>query len=149
MIISKKSNITGRLHFRNINITPSQFLRIEKGEELIQDICPELSASDREFLISGITPIEWYEAIVKNSLEDDDERLEYWKEELNAIELGPTDYSCPTCNKDLDFDNDINGSFVDKTAAELVNTHDVPTYKWKELHMCTVCETIYIIENGS
>ena len=58
MEITKQSTITGKFHTRDLPITKEQFDRWNAGE-LIQDVMPELSASDREFLISGSTNKEW------------------------------------------------------------------------------------------
>jgi hypothetical protein len=58
MEITKQSTITGKFHTRDLPITKDQLDRWNAGE-LIQDVMPELSASDREFLISGSTNKEW------------------------------------------------------------------------------------------
>ena len=68
MIITKTSPISGRVHQRDITITPLELARWKAGA-YIQDVCPNLCAEDREFLISGITPEEWENAFP----EDDDE----------------------------------------------------------------------------
>lgn len=59
MRIQKQSQLTGKIHIMEILLTEEQFSRIQAGKETIQDICPELSDDEREFLISGITPEEW------------------------------------------------------------------------------------------
>ncbi len=58
MIIERKSKLTGALHKRDIDVTKDQLRRWESGE-LIQDVCPHLSAIDREFIMTGITEQEW------------------------------------------------------------------------------------------
>jgi 7,8-dihydro-6-hydroxymethylpterin-pyrophosphokinase len=45
----------------DIDITPEQLKSIEEWNELIQNTVPHLSASEREFLMSGITDEEWDE----------------------------------------------------------------------------------------
>jgi len=65
MEITKQSTITGKFHTRDLPITKDQLDRWNAGE-LIQDVMPELSASDREFLISGSTNKEW-----DDTLQDD------------------------------------------------------------------------------
>ena len=55
MKIVRKSPLTGLIVTREIAVTESQIRAWEKGE-LIQDVMPELSADDREFIISGCTP---------------------------------------------------------------------------------------------
>ena len=58
MIVPKVSLLTGVTHKRDINVTQEQLKRHANGE-LIQTVCPDLSAEDREYLISGITQDEW------------------------------------------------------------------------------------------
>ncbi len=58
MQVTKRSNITGKTHTLDIDITPEQHQRWKDGE-LIQNVCPSLSKDDREFLISGSTKEEW------------------------------------------------------------------------------------------
>ena len=62
MRVSKISTLTGNRTERDIEITDDQILRFKEGKELVQTIFPNLSADDREFLISGITPEEWKDA---------------------------------------------------------------------------------------
>lgn len=56
---SALSNVTRTL---DIPMTEEQYDRYMKGVEHVQNIFPELSTDDREFLITGITPEEWEEA---------------------------------------------------------------------------------------
>ena len=65
MEITKQSKISGKFHTRDLPITKDQLDRWLAGE-LIQDVMPELSDSDREFLISGSTDKEW-----KDTFQDD------------------------------------------------------------------------------
>lgn len=58
MIVHKVSSLTGVLHSRDIDVTGEQLTRHAEGE-LIQNVCPDLSAEDREFLMTGITQDEW------------------------------------------------------------------------------------------
>jgi len=58
MLITKKSIISGNINTRDISITQEQYDLWTSGT-LIQDVVPDLSKDDREFLISGITPEEW------------------------------------------------------------------------------------------
>ena len=60
MKIAMKSPFTGKDHIKEINITEEQLARWRAGE-LIQNVVPHLSASDREFLMTGITAEEWEE----------------------------------------------------------------------------------------
>ena len=61
MKITRKSLLTGKTHTREIDITAEQIEQWKAGKH-IQWLCPQLSADDREFLISGATPEEWEEA---------------------------------------------------------------------------------------
>lgn len=65
MRITKISTLTGKINVRDIPVTAAQLLRWDEGE-LIQNAMPNLSADDREFLISGATPEEWEEAFGDN-----------------------------------------------------------------------------------
>lgn len=75
MQILKKSNMTGVEHKRDIPVTLEQ-LEAWQGGMLIQEAMPNLSADDREFLMSGITPEEWDELF-----KDDDSEPELRGEE--------------------------------------------------------------------
>ena len=62
MNITKISSLTGNEHTMNINITESELWRVENrhnSTELIQNIVPNLSMEEREFLMTGITNEEW------------------------------------------------------------------------------------------
>lgn len=61
MRITRTSKISGIVRTRYIDITPAQLREIEdpQRKRLIQQICPDLSPSDREFLLTGITDEEW------------------------------------------------------------------------------------------
>jgi len=58
MIINRKSFITGKEHAWDMPVTPEQIKRWVEGE-LVQDVFPELTADEREFILSGVTPEEW------------------------------------------------------------------------------------------
>ncbi len=62
MEITKISQLSGIEHTMDINVDQYQMIRIENRfhtKELIQDIVPHLLASEREFLMTGITEKEW------------------------------------------------------------------------------------------
>jgi len=61
MKIVRQSKLTGLIHSRDIDVTPEQLaqLALPNRTALIQHICPDLSPSDREFLLTGITDEEW------------------------------------------------------------------------------------------
>ena len=58
MLITKKSMLTGKQNQREIDCTDEQIEKW-KGGQLIQEVMPNLTPSDREFLISGTTDEEW------------------------------------------------------------------------------------------
>ncbi len=62
MEITKISQLSGKESTMNLDITPEQLYRVEnrfQTKELIQNIVPNLSMEDREFLMTGITSTEW------------------------------------------------------------------------------------------
>jgi hypothetical protein len=58
MKITKKSQITGKVHTMDLDVTQEQLDHYESGAH-IQDAFPHLPAPEREFIMSGITPSEW------------------------------------------------------------------------------------------
>jgi hypothetical protein len=58
MKITRTSPITGRTLTRDIDCTPEQLAAWEGGTRA-QVAFPTLSADDREFIMTGISPIEW------------------------------------------------------------------------------------------
>lgn len=66
MQVTKVSQFSGQTHTRKIDITPDQLRRFNQPQRPhIQDLFPWLSADDREFLLTGITPEEWDEMMPK------------------------------------------------------------------------------------
>ena len=63
MKITKTSPLSGIEHTMDIPCTKQQLCRYYTGRNLVQDVFPELNSYQREFLITGITPDEWKEAI--------------------------------------------------------------------------------------
>jgi len=61
MQVTKQSRISGKIYSMDLDITSDQLERINLKIELIQNIVPNLSSEQREFLITGITPEEWNE----------------------------------------------------------------------------------------
>lgn len=55
----RKSPFTGKLTEHTINTTLGKLAYYYAGHGLIQNIFPELSADDREFIMTGITPQDW------------------------------------------------------------------------------------------
>ena len=58
MLITRTSMLSNSVSTRDLSVTQSQIELWEAGG-LIQDVMPELSSEDREFIMTGITPEEW------------------------------------------------------------------------------------------
>jgi hypothetical protein len=58
MQITRTSMLTGAKHTIDIPVTFAQLALWENGA-LIQDVMPELTAAEREFIGTGVTPEEW------------------------------------------------------------------------------------------
>lgn len=58
MEITRTSQLTGQTSTMELPVTTEQISRWKEGE-LIQVAMPHLSASQREFIQTGITPEEW------------------------------------------------------------------------------------------
>lgn len=59
MKFDRRSMISGNIHSMEIDVTQEQYDNWQRGRMLIQDAMPHLSAEEREFLMTGITPAEW------------------------------------------------------------------------------------------
>ena len=70
MIITRKSQISGKTHSMDLPITEEQIVRFEAGE-LIQRAFPHLNADQREFILTGITQEEWLAAFGADDDEED------------------------------------------------------------------------------
>lgn len=60
--IARKSPFTGKVNQMTINLSEEEFNRRAtkwQAGELIQNAFPMLSADEREFIKTGITPEEW------------------------------------------------------------------------------------------
>jgi hypothetical protein len=60
MKITRASPHTRKTNVREIPVTTSQLVNWEQGM-LIQEAMPNLSADDREFIMTGLTPEDWDE----------------------------------------------------------------------------------------
>ena len=58
MLIEKESPFSGNKNVLDIDVTEEQIASWQGGE-LIQNAMPNLSADEREFIKTGITPEEW------------------------------------------------------------------------------------------
>ena len=59
MLITRTSMLSGITRTRELPVTQKQMDIYEHTDEKIQDVFPELSAGDREFIMTGITDEEW------------------------------------------------------------------------------------------
>lgn len=75
MIIERKSIISGISHTRDLDISDAQIERYNSGG-LAQNVFPNLSANDREFIISGITDEEWKTMESPDTFFDEDSYLD-------------------------------------------------------------------------
>ena len=73
MLVTRKSSISGEINSIDLPITEEQIVRFESGE-LIQRAFPQLTAEQREFILTGITPEEW-----KVAFPDEDEDVNIYK----------------------------------------------------------------------
>ena len=60
--VIRVSPLTGKSNIMQLDITLDQLHQWENGLGLIQDIMPNLTASEREFIMSGMTDDDWNEA---------------------------------------------------------------------------------------
>lgn len=62
MKIVRRSELTGKEHILDLDVTPEQMNRFEHRYitgEYIQTIFPKLKGHEREFIMTGITKQEW------------------------------------------------------------------------------------------
>lgn len=58
MKITRKSPLTGETNTMDIDVTPDQMDAWARGKR-IQTVMPNLTAGEREFILSGYTPEDW------------------------------------------------------------------------------------------
>jgi hypothetical protein len=61
----RTSAISGITRTKTFMVDASKTIRYNRGELLIQEAFPHLSAGDREFIKTGITDEEWDEAFAE------------------------------------------------------------------------------------
>jgi hypothetical protein len=69
--VSKRSVATGALNTMVLDITQDQIADWQGGM-LIQDAMPQLSAEEREFLMTGMTPADFMAWVENYNMERDD-----------------------------------------------------------------------------
>ena len=62
MMVTRKSMMSGEVRTLNLDVTNEQLQRWRAGE-LIQNVMPKLTPSEREFIITGVTDEEWQESM--------------------------------------------------------------------------------------
>ncbi len=58
MLLKRISTLTGQIHYREMPVTYEQLMAWHEGA-LIQNVMPNLTADQREFIMTGITRSEW------------------------------------------------------------------------------------------
>ena len=58
MIIAKRSMLTGIINSMDIAVSEEQLQAWESGE-LIQEVMPDLTTDEREFIMTGTTANDW------------------------------------------------------------------------------------------
>ena len=59
MLITKVSQLSGKKSSMELDVTQEQLDLYAEGVKYVQDVFPNLNPSEREFLMTGITPNEW------------------------------------------------------------------------------------------
>ena len=67
MLIAKTSSLTSRTHEMEIDVSDKQIALWMEGA-LIQDVMPNLTPDEREFIMTGITAAEWDEAFAQSNV---------------------------------------------------------------------------------
>lgn len=70
MLVTRTSKWSGVTRSMELDVTEQEFINWRNGE-LVQNAFPNLTASEREFLISGMTDEEWDEAFGSDDYEDE------------------------------------------------------------------------------
>ena len=58
MLITKTSMLSGNTSSMDIDVSQDQ-IDLWQGGSLSQNVMPDLSADEREFIMTGVTPEEW------------------------------------------------------------------------------------------
>jgi hypothetical protein len=66
MILYRISDLTGEVHCMDLDVTDAQLELYDEFGVLLQDAFPNLTADEREFIKTGITPEEWDEYFGKD-----------------------------------------------------------------------------------
>lgn len=66
MKVTRKSLFSGKVHTMELPVSPLDLDAYHAGKANIQDVFLHLTAEQREFIMSGITPEEWAKHIADN-----------------------------------------------------------------------------------
>lgn len=72
LTVVKRSAFSGTMNEMELPITLDRLERWEQSGQLVQDAFPDLTADQREFLISGMLPDEWDDAYGEEQWDDID-----------------------------------------------------------------------------
>jgi len=148
MKITRKSTFSGIWRTRELLVTNQQMELFAEGELPIQNIFPNLSNSDREFIKTGITDEEWNTMFGVDEVIEEGEKIveDMWKKAIPATKGNP--FRCPNCNRFCSGFGDNPTSLIERDDTEFIEAPD-PHYSWNELHKCMSCDTVYTVVNGS
>ena len=74
----RRSALTDKVSSMMIDVSYAQVVAWEDSGELIQNAMPNLTANEREFLMTGITPEEWADICGPEELPCEDELKQAW-----------------------------------------------------------------------
>jgi len=80
MQITRTSMISGNTNTMELNVTQEQLTAWENGMN-IQQAMPDLSAEEREFVKTGMTPTEWNELFGEEEDEEEHDGQPTWEQE--------------------------------------------------------------------
>ena len=156
MEITRISIWSGIERTKSFDISEKQWEDYCNGTH-IQSAMSNLTAEEREFIISGSTQEEWDKYMKEPDEEEVEEEvilltkedkatLKLWRKAIPARKDVP--FCCPNCGTHSNLENTEPTSFLDKDETEF-SYEPEPHYSWDELHKCLHCGTIYIIKNGT
>jgi len=87
MTITRTSQISNITRSLELDITQEQWDRYLKGNENIQQIFPNLTAGEREFILTGITDEEWDKAFPDDDNGPDNEHEDYGQDPFHYLGL--------------------------------------------------------------
>ena len=59
MLVERRSSFSGDINAMELDVTEEQLERFAAGQGYVQTVFPNLSADEREFILTGITADEW------------------------------------------------------------------------------------------